>query len=180
MGTLVTAVAQTDADVNVMTAVNPNLLYLLRCRVRIVAPYKTIVGGIYRAPFVREGGTPAADDNEVVSLVVSSPAKTFYLNAGKSADIAYNRFFDYWFDFSVSDGATLTLTIDNIDSQQYQGDASDALLTVTPLTPFDGIFAQVDFDGAQTKQFSRTTGGGIRNWVWSGYSEGVYVGQAEK
>ncbi len=65
---------------------------------------------------VISGGTPSADENNIVKLEVSSPAATYYLNNGRPTLPGHGFCIpvEQTFTIPITGGATLTLTLDSV------------------------------------------------------------------
>jgi hypothetical protein len=96
------------------------------------------------------GGTPAADTWNIYSLAVSSPAQTFYLNAGASGT-DQTRLIDYQATITMAFGALVTLTansVENVETFNRDGSGAPVIVTGVPPAPlaYDGQFVQVDVE----------------------------------
>lgn len=155
-------------------------------RVRIKAPLKTYTGGTVVQPYVRSGAvTPAVDNVETVKLTISNPAATYYLNNGTSGSPEGCVFLDYRLAVTVVGNATLTLTVDSIDSscpaELVVGEDSVEDPENDVLDNFQGVFAQIDHSDEYIDQtVSEQTGGGVRGFKFGGYSEDVLNNGAEQ
>jgi hypothetical protein len=106
-------------------------------------------GGANSTLFI-SGGTPAGDTWNIYSLGVSSPAQTFYLNAGASGT-DQTRLIDYRATITMASGALVTLTANSVESAEtFNRDGSGAPVIVTGVPPaplaYDGQFVQVDVE----------------------------------
>lgn len=81
-------------------------------------------------PYLWEGGTPNANvEQDVLRLVVTSPARTLYLNRMEVAGpVGMNRLFAYRFYVDVDYGGGLILSLDNRNSVQWAGDANGGII----------------------------------------------------
>jgi len=182
MATSVNGYTQTDSDSDGFAGGDASETYQVRCRIRAVCGLKDYSGGTRIGWRVYRGGSPVesgtSQNQDIVKLTVTNPSFDYFLNFG--TPLGYNTNLDYWFVFPIVTGATVTLLVDNVDQLQWQGDSADALLTAGGLAQYDGIFCQVDFDATWMADLTKTTGGGARGWVWSGFSENPYNIEAEK
>jgi hypothetical protein len=94
------------------------------------------------------GGTPAGDGWNICELDVSSPAQTYYLNNG-SSNLFYCLEADYLATVQADTGATLTLTVNPVDSQEISNfDIGDNVTGIYGVSPYpetyDGQFVQLD------------------------------------
>jgi len=96
------------------------------------------------------GGAPASDTWNIYRLDVSSPAQTFYLNAGASGTDQV-----WWIDYRatvvMAAGATVTLKADSVESvETFNRNASGTAVVVPGVPPapdsYDGQFVQVDVE----------------------------------
>lgn len=62
--------------------------------------------------------------------------------------ITHNYAIDKIIEFEAKGNATLTLSLDNQDHFQYQGDVNGDPIEVVPLAVVEGIWAQLDFISA--------------------------------
>jgi predicted small lipoprotein YifL len=94
------------------------------------------------------GGTPSGSNWNVYSLSISSPAATYYLNAGPD-----DAFFCIPLDFEktvrMDAGATVTLYATSTEGQEIKNVGADATPIIVPgVAPspasYDGQFVQVD------------------------------------
>jgi hypothetical protein len=91
----------------------------------------------------------------------------------------YNVALDHHIEVVANGGASLILTVSNGDGLQWLGDSDDEPLVVEGLGAFEGIFAQLDLlDSVAMSEHK--FGGGVRNWIWSGFGENVYAKGNEK
>lgn len=182
MATNVSGYTQTDSDNATFAGGDATKLYQVRCRIRAVCGLKDYSGGTRVGWYVYRGGSPVEtgsnENQDIVKLTVSNPAYDYYLNLGTPR--GHNVALDYWFIFPAVTGATFTLLLDNVDQLQWQGGSDDALLKVPGVAQYDGIFCQVDFEATWLADLTKTTGGGCRSWVWTGFSENPYGVEAEK
>lgn len=156
--------------------------YDVLLRVRAVVGLKTYTGGTPVRPYVVDGGTPAADNADVVRLTISNPSKVYHLNAGVSDSPAYNVALDYGLVVRITHGATVTLFHDNIDYRQYKGGPADEVLTAGGLSMANfATWVQIDLD-ATTDLVTYTVrrGAGVRGWLWSAFGENVYGVKADR
>lgn len=154
------------------------VIYSPRLRIRVCAPLKTYEGGVMDG-YVSDGGTPASDLYAEVSLVIGSPAKTYYLNAGVSGSPEGLVFLDYMFRPQVEGGTTLTVTIDTKDNlvpvEFALGQPATEFPSYDRPDDFRGVFAKVDYDYLET--FPGTTivkSGGVRGFRMAGWGERLY------
>ena len=156
--------------------------YRLGVRIRGVIDFKSYTGGTPIQKYVQLGGTPAADNNTVASLVVSSPAATYYLNVSPNLVVPLCNFpVDYVLDILAVGNATIKLKVDNIDLRQYRGDAGGLLINQPPLGIYDGIWLRADTEPSEPLvEYTVTTGAGIRGWLWSAFAENVYGNKADR
>jgi len=161
---------------------DPLVVYKLGLRVRGVIDLKTFTGSTPVQKYVVSGGTPAVDNRTVVSLIITNPSITYYLNVSPTAVVPdYNVPLDYTLDVLIRGTATATLKIDNIDSIQFRGDVNGGLIDHEPIGLYDGIWLRVDTEPSEPLvEYSVATGGGIRGWLWSAFGENVYGIKAEK
>lgn len=138
-------------------------------RVRGVATRAVMTGGETVTTFnarslgVNIGGTPAAN-SVLVKLEVSSPAKTYYLNASTSGGTGGVNF-DYTIEIVVDPGATLTLShlVTHPDLEYYSNGGGDpnAFDTVAGVAPypaaFDGEFVQVELADTRVSSYQDET-----------------------
>ena len=96
------------------------------------------------------GGTPASDTWNIYELDVSSPAQTFYLNAGSSGtDQVW--LIDYRATVTMNAGAVVTLTANSVEGVETFNRGADGTAVVVPGVPpapdsYDGQFVQVDVE----------------------------------
>jgi hypothetical protein len=100
---------------------NPATTYQVQLHFQGVVEQKTYTGsasgnatGTNSAYFIK-GGTAAVDGWNIYSLTVSSPSATYYLNSGTSGNTFCNEI-DYVATIPMNGGATVTLTVNSIDS----------------------------------------------------------------
>jgi hypothetical protein len=96
------------------------------------------------------GGTPSGDTWNIYSLVVSSPAQTFYLNAGASGT-DQTQLIDYRATVTMAAGALVTLSANSVESvETFNRDGSGTPVVVAGVPPaplaYDGQFVQVDVE----------------------------------
>jgi hypothetical protein len=95
------------------------------------------------------GGTPDSGTFNVYRLSVSSPAQTFYLNAGQSS-INHLWTLDITRTIRMDAGATITLFADSIEGSEIKNiDESGIPISITgvsPTQPFNGQFIQMDVE----------------------------------
>lgn len=107
---------------------------------------KTYAGGTVDGYF-NTGGHNGGDGFNVYALTVSSPAQTYFINAGRSG--IYNTFaIDYTETISIDGDATVRLHIDNIDGLMVSNRDPNGVPLVVPGVPPDpaayaGQFAEV-------------------------------------
>lgn len=181
MSFIVTTATQSHQVATTLTGA-AGTTYRLGLRIRGVVDLKAYTGATPVRKYVVSGGTPAVDNNTVVSLIVSSPSITYYLNATSDLVVPdYNIPIDYVLDVAAVGNATLTLKVDNIDLRQYRGDSGGALIDHPPLGVYNGIWLRLDTEPSEPiVQYDVVTGGGIRNWLWSAFVENVYGIKADK
>ncbi len=125
----------------------PGAQYDAVLRFRGVVEETTYTGGT-RDGFWYTGGTPSAAEYNVYRLDISSPAQTYFLNAG-TAGLLYCFAIDYTQTVRVATGATVTLTADPIDGRQIRNRDARGMPIVVPDIPpaptaYDGQFIQMD------------------------------------
>lgn len=119
--------------------------YNVTLRFRGVIEPKDYTGGSNDGEFFQVGGSPAAGNNNIYSLIVSNPSQTYYLNRfhdGASGDM---NIIDYTATIPIAGGASVTLRSESIEGVQH--DNSDDLVVpgVPPdPEPYDGQFIQMD------------------------------------
>jgi hypothetical protein len=158
--------------------------YTAKLRVRFLGALKTYSGGSVVQNFVKDGGTPADDDMDMARLVISNPAKTYYLNSGTSGVPAGRVFLDYMLEVAAVGGATFTLTVDSFDQlTPYDiiiGDPSTEDPSNDAQDEDAGIFCQIDYDsGELLEEFIEAKDGGMRGMNISAFAEEV-ISQTEK
>lgn len=168
----VASVIHIDSDVATMDG-DDGITYAVLLNITGVFGLQPYVGGTFPQPFVNKSGAASSAALDVVKLVVSAPAATYYLNNGIS--LGYNTLVDYDILIRVTKGATITLSIDNQDYVMFKGGAADASLNA-----FDGIWVAGVFSASAYETYIIQTGGGVRQWIWSGFTENVLKGGAEK
>jgi len=98
------------------------------------------------------GGAPANDSYNIYRLEVSSPAQTFYLNAGAS-NITHTFALDFQQSIRMNAGASITLYAASLDNQQIKNlqdpstgtEGAPIVVEGTALAqPYDGQFIQMD------------------------------------
>ena len=152
---------------------DPNTTFNVTLRLRGVVEQKTITGGVLVAGTVGAttlgmmlGGTPAGDSRNVISLAVSNPSQTYYLNNGTSG-----VFIVYAIDYTVTipmvGGSTITLKIDSVDNQELINAASTGgpltipgISTPTP-QPYAGQFVTMNVVAISTSGFTASTQGQV-------------------
>ena len=159
---------------------DPARVYTLTLRIRGVFGQKTYTGGVDILKYVNVGGSPAADNQDVVSLHISNPDTMYYLNKGNSA-IDYNTAYDYLLTIQAVGNATLTLNINNQDNVQWKGDVNGNYIDVPGLGTYQGIFVQLTTEPSEPiVEYITRTGAGSRGWLWSGFIDNVYAKQADR
>lgn len=93
---------------------------------------------------------PSGDTWNIYSLVVSSPAQTFYLNAGASGT-DQTQLIDYRATVTMAAGALVTLSANSVESvETFNRDSSGTPVVVAGVPPaplaYDGQFVQVDVE----------------------------------
>jgi hypothetical protein len=122
--------------------------YQVTLRFRGVAEQKTYTGGTQDGSFYT-GGAEDGGSYNVYAMAVSSPAQTYYLNAG-SSNITNCWLLDYTKTIPMDAGATVTLTALAKDGQEIKNrDAATGAPIVVPdippaPDPFNGQFIQMD------------------------------------
>jgi hypothetical protein len=126
--------------------------YNVTLRFRGVVEQRTYTGGAIDGYWV--AGAPAqtsGDAFNIYQLGVSSPAQTFYLNAGMSS--IYRCFvIDYQETIAMAAGATVTLTADAVDGHEIENldmttdPANPIIVPGVPPAPaaYNGQFIQMD------------------------------------
>jgi hypothetical protein len=121
--------------------------YQVALRFRGVIEQKTYSGGTVDGYFVT-GGADNGDAYNVYELAVSSPAQSYFLNAGSSG-ITNCWVIDYTKTIPIDAGATLTLTAASKDAQEIKNiDPNGTPLVVPDVPPapaaYNGQFIQMD------------------------------------
>jgi hypothetical protein len=133
---------------------DPNVLYSVTLHVRGVVEPRTYVGGKDAGNHFYVGGTGQQPSNyNSFSVVVSSPAQTFYLNADTKAE-GYRVFtLDHQKAIVVAGGATVTLQVMDPDCAMVKNCQSAQANTCTPYVvagvppapaAYNGQFVQLD------------------------------------
>ena len=143
-GTSCGTVATTTASATMGGALG--VTYDVTVRLRGVVEQKTYPGGCASGSW-SVNGTVNGDPYNVYRLAVSSPAQTFYINAGTSY-ITNTFALDYQQTFRVDAGATVTLYADAVDSAEIRNlDATGTPISIPGVAvaqPYDGQFVQLD------------------------------------
>lgn len=122
--------------------------YQVTLRFRGVVEQKAYTGGVADGYFYT-GGAEDGGAYNVYAMTVSSPAQTYFLNAGAS-DITNCWPLDYTETIPIDAGATVTLTSQAKDGQEIKNrDAATGAPIVVPDVPpapdpFNGQFIQMD------------------------------------
>lgn len=178
---LVTTAIQSHEVIVTLTG-TVGVTYKIGLRVRGVVDLKSYTGGSLVQKYVLSGGTPVVDNNTVVSLIINSPAATYFLNVSPELVVpTHNVPLDYTLDVLARGDATLTLKVDNKNFAQYRGDVDGSLIDHDPVGVYDGIWLRVDTEPSEPLvEYTVMTGGGIRGWLWSAFAENVYGIKADK
>lgn len=143
-GTSCGTVATTTASTTMGGA--PGVTYDVTVRLRGVVEQKTYPGGCASGSWSVNGGING-DPYNIYRLQVSSPAQTFYINAGTSY-ITSTFALDYQQTFRVDAGATVTLFADAVDGAEIRNlDATGTPISIPGVAvaqPYDGQFVQLD------------------------------------
>lgn len=142
-------IAAAPAPQTAMLAGSAGTTYHVQLRFRGVTELKTYTDGVTDGYF-NTGGTVNTDGYNVYKLEVSSPAQSYYLNAGTEDQRAVAL--DYQQTISIAGGATVTLTADPQDGAEVQNlDADGTPIVIPGIAPapaaFDGQFIQMDVVG---------------------------------
>ncbi len=132
---------------------DPTYTYAVTLRIRGVVEQKTITGGTVidgTGGSMMQGGTPASDGWNVVTLAISNPAQSYYLNVGTSGQVIVYPL-DFIVTLSIQGGATVTLELNSIDSVEIanntdgQGGSPISVRGIaSPPQPFSGQFVQLN------------------------------------
>jgi hypothetical protein len=126
--------------------------YDVTLRFRGVVEQRTYTGGTIDGYWVSGAPAPTPGDAfNIYQLGISSPAQTFYLNAGASS--IYRCFaIDYQETIAMAAGATVTLTADAVDGHEIENldmttdPANPIIVPDVPPAPaaYNGQFIQMD------------------------------------
>jgi len=124
----------------------PGVTYDVTVRLRGVVEQKTYPAGCTSGAW-SSGGVINGDPYNVYRITVSSPAQTYYVNAGTS-NITHTWALDYQQTFRVDAGATVTLFADVVDGAEIRNlDATGTPISIPGVAvaqPYDGQFVQLD------------------------------------
>jgi hypothetical protein len=124
----------------------PGVTYDVTVRLRGVIEQKTYPAGCTSGAW-SSGGSINGDPYNVYRITVSSPAQTYYVNAGTS-NITHTWALDYQQTFRVDAGATVTLFADAVDGAEIRNlDATGTPISIPGVAvaqPYDGQFVQLD------------------------------------
>ncbi len=160
----------------------------LTVRVRGIVQLSRYTGGSNDGAFLQVGGSQHASDVgvPVVRLDVTSPSQTYYLNRTSVAPGVYLTALDYYAKIKVLSGATLTVAIVYPNTFAVQTDVGGG----TPELPLEGITATrlrmakeyviVEYLSDVSGAVTESTGGVVRDFVFTGYEEQMYGVKAEK
>ena len=131
----------------------PGTTYLVTLRVRGVVEQNQYTGGSQNG-YLYTGGSPDNAGWNVHSLTVSSPAQTYYFNAGTTG-VLYCHALDYQVTLPIDGGTLIVATANAMDGQQVRNIDQNEQPIVIPNVPpapasYDGQFIQTDVMGVAT------------------------------
>jgi len=139
----------TDATQMVSTKLTSNVpgTFNVTLRFRGVVEQKTYTGGCVEGTWV-SGGSYTGDTYNIYKLTISSPAQTYFLNAGTSG-ITHTFAIDVTRTVLIDAGATVTLEANAVDGEEIKNIGVDGTTPVTvdvtsPTQPYDGQFIKMD------------------------------------
>lgn len=160
----------------------PGLIYTLRARVQAIVPLVAVQGGTWLGPNLVKSPDVLWQQGAYLGLnvpgVTAGLDDNYLLNATQGVPTTHNVTLDYWFDFETYTG-DIFFGLRNFDGQQYVGDAADTFLSIDG-TPYEGIIARLSLSATDYVDSTLRIGGGIKEWVWSGFAENIYAKGAEQ